>query len=48
MRRLGPPPMRRSRFAEAQNVGILKQSEAGTPTKELRRQHGVGPETFYK
>lgn len=35
-------------FTEAQIVGILKQSEAGTTTKELCRQHGVSPQTFYK
>lgn len=40
--------MRKSRFTEAQIVGILKQSEAGTATKELCRQHGVSPQTFYK
>ena len=40
--------MRKSRFAEAQIVSILTQSEAGTPTKDLCRQHSVSPQTFYK
>jgi putative transposase len=40
--------VRKSRFTEAQIVSILKQSDAGTPTNELCRQHGISPATFYK
>lgn len=40
--------MRKSRFTEEQIVGILKAHEAGTPTAELLRQHGIARETFYR
>ena len=39
--------MRRSRFSEEQIVAILKENEAGTPTKELARRHGVSQGTLY-
>ena len=36
------------RFSEEQIIRILKEQEAGRPTKELCRQHGISPGTFYK
>ena len=40
--------MKRSRFSEEQIIGILKEQEAGMPTVEVCRRHGVIPATFYK
>jgi putative transposase len=40
--------MRKSRFNEAQIIGILKEQEAGMPTTEVCRQHGISTATFYK
>jgi len=39
--------MIKTRFTESQIVGILKQQENGIPTKELCREHGISPATFY-
>jgi len=40
--------MRKSRFSEAQIVGIIKESDAGANTKERCRKYGVSTNTFYK
>ena len=40
--------MRNSRFSEAQIIGKIKEQEAGMPTAELCRRHGLSPSTFYK
>ena len=39
--------MKRSRFTDEQIVGVLKEHEAGTPTADLCRQHGISQATFY-
>ena len=40
--------MRKSRFTKAQIIGMIKEQEAGLPTAELCRKHGLSPATFYK
>ena len=40
--------MRKSRFIEAQIIGMIKEQEAGLLTAELCRKHGLSPATFYK
>ena len=40
--------MKRSRFSEAQIIGILKEHQAGLSAKELCRKHGISDATFYK
>ena len=39
--------MKKTRFTETQIVSIPKQQEAGIPTKEICRQHGISEATFY-
>ena len=40
--------MRKSRFTEAQILGMIKEQEAGMATAEVCRRHGLSPATFYK
>ncbi len=40
--------MKKSRFNEAQLIGILKEDQAGRGTKELCRKHWIRDATFYK
>ena len=40
--------MKRSRFSEEQIIAVLKEQEAGMPTAELCRRHGISSATFYK
>ncbi len=40
--------MKRSRFSQEQIIGILREQEAGNPTADVCRKHGVSSATFYK
>ena len=40
--------MKKSRFTEAQIIGVLREQEAGSPTEEVCRRHGISPQTFYR
>ena len=40
--------MKRSRFNEEQIIAVLKEQEAGMPTAEVCRRHGISSATFYK
>lgn len=40
--------MRESRFADAKIIGLLIEQEAGLPTVEICRKHGLITATFYK
>ena len=40
--------MKRSRFKEEQIIAILREQEAGSPTADVCRKHGISSGTFYK
>ena len=40
--------MRKSRYSEAQIIGMIKEQEAGMPTADVCRKHGLSQGTFYK
>ena len=40
--------MKRSRFTEEQIIAVLREQQAGVPTAEVCRKHGVSSATFYK
>jgi putative transposase len=39
--------MKKSRYSEEQIIAVLKESQAGIPTSELCRKHGISDATFY-
>jgi len=40
--------MKRSRFSEEQIIAMIKEQEAGMPTVEVCRKHGISSASFYK
>ena len=40
--------MKRSRFSDEQIIAMVKEQEAGMPTAEVCRKHGVSTASFYK
>jgi putative transposase len=40
--------MRSSRFSDEQIIGMIKEPEAGMPTADVCRKHGISTGSFYK
>ena len=40
--------MKKTRYSEAQIMGILRQAESGVAVSELCREHGMSSASFYK
>ena len=40
--------MRKSRFTEAQIIGILQEVAAGAGVREVCRRHGIAEKTYYR
>ena len=40
--------MKKSRYTDAQIMGILRQADSGVPVASLCREHGMSNASFYK
>ena len=40
--------MKKSRFNEAQIIGVLREQEAGSPMAEVCQRHGISEQTLYR